>query len=70
MSRFIPGDMVRVTNPVSRFHGRLGMVATLVGPDAPNPALTIRLSPDDGGPTRPGHADELELYSALPKEEG
>jgi hypothetical protein len=62
MSRFKLGAIVRVRNPQSIFNGRLGIVNTYIWPDAPNPALTIRLLPDDGGPVLPCHEDELEIW--------
>jgi hypothetical protein len=53
------GTLVSVINPASVFHGRVGVLERYVWPDAPNPAVVLRLIPDDGGPSLPCHLDEL-----------
>ena len=55
------GTLVRINNPVSMFHGRMGRVTHYILPDMPNPALVIRLLPAGAGPTVSCHEDELVL---------
>ena len=55
------GTLVRINNPLSSFHGRIGILARYVWPYMPNSAVLIRLIPGDNGPTLPCHLDELEL---------
>jgi hypothetical protein len=58
--RLIPvGTQVCLSNPASVFHGRPGILLAYVWPDMPNPAVTVRLLPEDGGPHLPCHLDEL-----------
>jgi hypothetical protein len=58
--RLIPvGRQVRLSNAASVFHGRWGVLVTYVWPEMPNPAVSVRLLPDDGGPPLPCHLDEL-----------
>ena len=56
------GTVVRIKNPHSVFHHRLGVLLRYVWPEMLNPAVVVRLIPDDGGLTLPCHLDELERY--------
>jgi hypothetical protein len=60
------GTPVRLTNPASVFHGRCGVLVAVVWPEQPNPAVAVRLLPDDGGPSLPCHLDELAVVTATP----
>jgi hypothetical protein len=63
MSRYAPGDLVRVCNPVSVFHGRQATVVAYIWPDMPNPLLKVRLLPDSGRPMLPCCEDEIEPWT-------
>lgn len=60
------GTVICIINPHSVFHGRVGVLLRYVWPEMPNPAVLVRLLPDDGGSPLPCHVDELEPSTTTP----